>query len=147
MATKGSLLAHLCLQFATHPENLAVEALGYLLKESEDTRSSFVGLLRARGIDLPDSLRFSTQVTGKDATRPDLVGKDRVGREVVLIEAKFWAVRGQIGRSVPSVPARVVMELLGHSQISLTMNTYSHVMPELRREAADRMDAALTGRA
>jgi hypothetical protein len=105
MATKGSLLAHLCLQFATHPENLAVEALGYLLKESEDTRSSFVGLLRARGIDLPDSLRFSTQVTGKDATRPDLVGKDRVGREVVLIEAKFWAVRGQIGRSVPSVPA------------------------------------------
>ena len=91
MATKGSLLAHLALQFASHPENLAVEALGYLLKESEDTRSSFVGLLRARGIDLPDSLRYSTQVRGKDATRPDLVGKDRSGREVVLIEAKFWA--------------------------------------------------------
>ncbi len=45
------------------------------------------------------------------------------------------------------VPARVVMELLGHSQISLTMNTYSHVMPELRREAADSMDAVLAGRA
>ncbi len=39
------------------------------------------------------------------------------------------------------VPARVVMEILGHSQIALTMNTYSHVMPALTRDAADRMDA------
>lgn len=36
---------------------------------------------------------------------------------------------------------RVVMETLGHSQISLTMNTYSHVMPALQQDAADRMDA------
>ena len=35
----------------------------------------------------------------------------------------------------------MVMETLGHSQISLTMNTYSHVIPELKREAAERMDA------
>lgn len=38
------------------------------------------------------------------------------------------------------VPARVVMELLGHSQISLTMNTYSHVLPDMQREAGRRMD-------
>ena len=41
------------------------------------------------------------------------------------------------------VPARVVMETLGHSQISLTLNTYSHVIPALGREAAERMDAVL----
>lgn len=41
------------------------------------------------------------------------------------------------------VPARVVMELLGHSQISLTMNLYSHVIPALRKEAAERMEVAL----
>jgi integrase len=41
------------------------------------------------------------------------------------------------------VPARVVMETLGHSEISLTLNTYSHVLPSLGREAADRMDAVL----
>lgn len=38
-----------------------------------------------------------------------------------------------------NVPARVVMEILGHSQIALTMNTYSHVALEVSREAADRM--------
>ena len=37
------------------------------------------------------------------------------------------------------VPAQVVMEILGHSQIALTMNTYSHVAPEVSREAADRL--------
>jgi integrase len=36
------------------------------------------------------------------------------------------------------------METLGHSQISLTMNTYSHVLPALQREAADQMEAVLT---
>jgi integrase len=42
-------------------------------------------------------------------------------------------------------PLRVVMETLGHSQISLTMNVYSHVIPALQRDAADRMEALLTG--
>ncbi|MGD0946780.1 MAG: site-specific integrase [Candidatus Binatia bacterium] len=41
------------------------------------------------------------------------------------------------------VHPRVVMEILGHSQISVTMNTYSHVMPTLLRDAADKMDAIL----
>ena len=41
------------------------------------------------------------------------------------------------------VPARVVMETLGHSNISLTLNTYSHVAAELMREAAEAMDRAL----
>lgn len=36
---------------------------------------------------------------------------------------------------------RVVMEVLGHSQISLTMNTDSHVLPETMKDAAERMDA------
>ena len=47
---------------------------------------------------------------------------------------------------VQGVHPRVVMETLGHSQISLTMNTYSHVLPALQREAADRMESVLTGR-
>jgi integrase len=41
------------------------------------------------------------------------------------------------------VPARVVMEILGHSQIALTMNTYSHVAPEVSHEAAERMARVL----
>jgi integrase len=45
---------------------------------------------------------------------------------------------------VQGVHPRVVMEILGHSQISLTMNTYSHVSPTLQHEAASRMDELLS---
>ena len=38
------------------------------------------------------------------------------------------------------------MDVLGHSQIGLTMNTYAHVIPELRREAADRMKLVIHDR-
>jgi len=32
------------------------------------------------------------------------------------------------------------MEVLGHSQIAITMNLYAHVLPATRKEAAARMD-------
>lgn len=37
------------------------------------------------------------------------------------------------------VHPRIVMEILGHSQISLTMNTYGHVQPETQREATTKV--------
>jgi site-specific recombinase XerD len=48
---------------------------------------------------------------------------------------------------VQGVHPRVVMEILGHGQISLTMNTYSHVAPQLQDQAAGLMDDLLSGNA
>lgn len=39
------------------------------------------------------------------------------------------------------VHPKVVQELLGHSQISLTLDTYSHVLPGLQREALEKLSA------
>jgi integrase len=41
------------------------------------------------------------------------------------------------------VHPRVVMETLGHSQISITMDLYSHVTSTMQAEAAAKMDAAI----
>lgn len=38
------------------------------------------------------------------------------------------------------VHPKVVQATLGHSQIGLTMDTYSHVMPDIQRDAADKME-------
>jgi integrase len=38
---------------------------------------------------------------------------------------------------------RIVMELLGHSQVSLSMEAYSHVMPDTLREAVAGVEALL----
>jgi len=39
---------------------------------------------------------------------------------------------------------KVVQERLGHSDISMTLNTYSHVMPGMQDEAAGKLDELLT---
>ena len=43
------------------------------------------------------------------------------------------------------VPARVAMELLGHSQVSTTLNIYTHVEPEQQRDATGRVSEAIFG--
>ncbi|MEU3772394.1 site-specific integrase [Streptomyces sp. NPDC032472] len=44
------------------------------------------------------------------------------------------------------VAPRVVMEILGHSQISVTMNVYTHVVQDTQREAISHMDRLLKRR-
>ncbi len=41
------------------------------------------------------------------------------------------------------VHPKVVQERLGHADIAMTMNLYSHVTPDMQRDAADRLDALL----
>jgi integrase len=71
-------------------------------------------------------------------------------RKALLREAGVRGVRLHDGRHTAAtlllsegVHPRVVMELLGHSQMRTTTDTYSHVLPALAKEAADRMGAAL----
>ena len=44
------------------------------------------------------------------------------------------------------VAPRVVMEILGHSQISITMDVYTHVVQDTQREAISHMDRLLKRR-
>lgn len=48
-------------------------------------------------------------------------------------------------RMQQGVPSQVVMYVLGHSPSSLTLGTYSRVVPELDEDAARRMGEALWG--
>ena len=42
-----------------------------------------------------------------------------------------------------SVHPKVVSEMLGHATITLTLDTYSHLVPVLHQEAASAMDVLL----
>lgn len=44
-----------------------------------------------------------------------------------------------------NVHVKVVSEMLGHSQISITLDLYSHVTPTMQRQAATTMEAFLRG--
>src|SRR5205085_12538931 len=94
------------------------------------------------------------QETGLVFTTPTGSGLD--GPNVTKSFQRFL-VRGGLGRRrfhdlrhacaslllAQNVSPRVVMEILGHSQIALTMNTYTHVLPDLKHRAAASMDAVL----
>ena len=69
-------------------ENVATEALNFIINSSKAARSGLMKLLYGIDSDLP-ILRFQTQQTG-EGLRPDLWGLD--GNEPrVFIENKFWA--------------------------------------------------------
>lgn len=44
------------------------------------------------------------------------------------------------------VHPKVVSEMLGHSQVSITLDLYSHVTPTMQREATDAMDEVLSSK-
>lgn len=39
------------------------------------------------------------------------------------------------------VPAKIVSERLGHASIALTLDTYSHVLPNMQEQAAEQRSA------
>jgi integrase len=41
------------------------------------------------------------------------------------------------------VHPKVVAEMLGHSQISMTLDAYSHVLPDMQRDATAALDRLL----
>ena len=45
----------------------------------------------------------------------------------------------------PERDPRTTMHTLGHNQISLTLNTYTHVLGSLQIKAAAKMNAILSG--
>jgi len=88
--TTNRVLGHLARRFAVSEENIATEALTWLLK-SPAARSALIGLARTTGTALPDDLTFIGQVGNPETGRPDIVGTDSQGRERLVIEAKFAA--------------------------------------------------------
>jgi integrase len=39
---------------------------------------------------------------------------------------------------------KVVQEMMGHATINITLDTYSHVLPDMQNEAADRLGDLLS---
>jgi len=87
--------------------------------------------------------RHGTPIEPRNAVR----SFKRILKRAGLPDQRFYDLRHTCASLLLAqrVHPRVVMEILGHSQISLTMNTYSHVIPQLQEEAAQRMNDVLGG--
>ncbi|MCY3614151.1 MAG: PD-(D/E)XK nuclease family protein [Bacteroidetes bacterium] len=85
------LLAQISPMFSGRTEDVAVEALGYILNGSESARDALSEVLRIGGAEVGKIAEVETQVTIEDEARPDLAAYNEDGSRCVLIEAKFWA--------------------------------------------------------
>lgn len=93
-----------------------------------------------------NDLVFANRAGGPLQARRVIENFHKALRDAGLPRMRFHDLRHSCATLllVQGVSPRVVMEILGHSEIAMTMDTYSHVVPELRREAADRMESLLT---
>jgi len=86
-----TVFGHLVHQFAVHPENLATEALCFILRTSPAASRAFTEFLRPIGLDCPGGLSFDTQHGGLEQSIPDMKCRDGRGQLRVIVENKFWA--------------------------------------------------------
>jgi integrase len=88
------------------------------------------------------------QITGRPIDR----GADWSAWKALLMAAEVRSIRLHDARHTAAtlllsggIHPRVVMELLGHSQMRTTTDTYSHVMPAPAKGAADKLSETLWG--
>lgn len=85
-----ALLAHLAHRFVSQKEDLATEALLFILEKSPRAKEALQSLINDLGGRLEGEITFASQVVGDSGERPDLVGLI-AGEEKLLVEIKFWA--------------------------------------------------------
>lgn len=86
-----SLFGHIVLNFTSQAENLATEALYYILSNSPAARAGLSRFLGSVDSRLNGELFFKTQLYDEDTSIPDLVGLDEDYDQTCIIESKFWA--------------------------------------------------------
>jgi integrase len=98
------------------------------------------GLWEDHGLVFPSEV--GTPMSGRNLYR---AFKIRVKRASLPQTLRFHDLRHTCATLLlkQGVNPKFVQELLGHADISLTLNTYSHVLPDMGDAAAGGMDAAL----
>lgn len=91
MVQERSLLADLVPRITTRREDVATDALAFILNDSPSCQDALVRLLQNADFHLELLTSFETQVTYDDGSRPDMLGYDQEGKKRLLVESKFWA--------------------------------------------------------
>ena len=87
----GTLLGQFYSRIKGSQEDIASEALVYILQNSKVSRLALEKLIQEACTFEHENLRYLTQGVGENLERPDILGRNDSGIEPLLIEAKFWA--------------------------------------------------------
>jgi integrase len=118
----------------------ATEALKWHRKRQLEERMARAGLWQEQGLVFPSSV--GTPLSARNLQRHF---KAVLERAELPKSIRFHDLRHTCATLLlrQGVHAKYVQELLGHADISLTLNVYSHVLPDMGDAAAGAMDDAL----
>jgi integrase len=135
LATVAALAEHRQVMLAEgHADGpVFCDTHGGYLRQSNLRRNSFMRLLERANQKAREEAEKISQETGKEVA-PKLLPNIR------LYDLRHTCATLLL---LADVPAKVVSERLGHSSITLTLDTYSHVLPTMQRRAADLMGEIL----
>ncbi|MGZ5243050.1 MAG: hypothetical protein ACXWEY_06695 [Bacteroidia bacterium] len=86
-----SLLGQFYSRIKGSQEDIASEGLTYILQRSKVARLAINKVIKSDcNLDFED-ISFTTQNIGDQLERPDISGYNLDGKEVLILEAKFWA--------------------------------------------------------
>jgi hypothetical protein len=86
-----SLLGQFYNRIRGSQEDIASEGLTYILKSSVQARKVISQIIFINTGFQTSDLIFTSQSVGSKLERPDISGKDENGKEILIIESKFWA--------------------------------------------------------
>jgi integrase len=118
-----------------------VAALKQHRKRQLEERMRLAGLWQDRGLVFPNELgslfnpsnlrnRSFKRIKARSGVREDLRFHDLRHTCATLLLSE-------------GVNVKVVSELLGHASVTITLNTYAHVLPDMQDSAAEAMEEAL----
>ena len=97
------------------------------------------------------NLNFVIRQSDGSPIRPDSMSKKwrRFLEDKKLPSIRFHDLRHSNATALiqAGVNARVVQQRLGHSDVNITLNTYTHVLPEMDMEAAEKLDCIMLKKA
>lgn len=104
----------------------------------------------AQGIGF-QNLNFVIRQSDGSPIRPDSMSRKwrRFLEDKKLPSIRFHDLRHSNATALiqAGVNARVVQQRLGHSDVNITLNTYTHVLPEMDMEAAEKLDCIMLKKA
>jgi hypothetical protein len=86
-----SLLGQFYTRIKGSQEDIASEGLTYVLQRSLTARQVLNKIIQVDSGLAFEDINYSTQNIGEKLERPDISGIDKSGKEVIILEAKFWA--------------------------------------------------------
>ncbi|MFZ4740907.1 MAG: hypothetical protein ACOYLE_07055 [Bacteroidales bacterium] len=87
----ASLLGQFYTRIKGSQEDIASEGLVYILQRSISARKALNKVIQFEsGLEF-EEINYITQNIGEKLERPDISGFDIKGKEVIILEAKFWA--------------------------------------------------------